>query len=165
VPQCYRMSGDATVKSIQEQIDQIGSEKVSLVAGIRIVGDGPDMPWEGLKQSLDFTRQQEIAGHCLWFSRGVLEVYPKQLEAYYDVAGKGQANNPFKPRDWRRPPIVATQNGDAFVAQVDRKARFRVIVKRDGRWTETMSREFDAGAHTFVEPGADAVELLIDRRP
>jgi uncharacterized lipoprotein YddW (UPF0748 family) len=165
VPQCYRMSGDATVKSIQEQIDQMGSEKVSLVAGIRIVGDGPDMPWEGLKQSLDFTRQQEIAGHCLWFSRGVLEVFPKQLEAYYDVAGKGHANNPFKPRDWRRPPIVAKQNGDAFVAQVDRKARFRVIVKRDGRWVETMSRDFDAGAHTFVEPGAEAVELLVDRRP
>jgi hypothetical protein len=158
------MNGPATIKSIQEQIDQIGENKNDLIAGIRIVGDGPDMEWNDLKSSLEFTREQEIAGHCLWFSRGVLEVYPDELKAFYDVANKGHANNPFKPGDWRKPPVVAEKSGDAWKFHLTQKGRYRVIVKKNGRWAEVNSQVFEAGDHTMVDPEAQAVELLNDRR-
>jgi uncharacterized lipoprotein YddW (UPF0748 family) len=165
VPQVYRMSGEATIKSIDEQIEHMGVEKLNMIAGIRIVGDGPDMPWEGLKASIEHGRNQNIAGHCLWFSRGVLDIYPEQLKAFYDVANKGHAAHPFKPGDWRPAPIVATKTeGGSWRAKVDLKGRYRVIAKKNGAWHETISMNFAEGTHTIVED-ADAVELLVDRRP
>ncbi len=165
VPQCYRMTGATTIKSVAEQVDQIGAEKVNLVAGLRIVGDGPNMPWADLQQSIEFGRKQEIAGHCLWFSRGVLDVYPSELTAFYDVAGKGRATNPFKPGDWRTLPIVASKGEQSWTATIDRPGRFRVIAQKDGRWSEVMIKSLPAGVATFIEPEAQALELLLDRRP
>lgn len=165
VPQCYRLDGPATIKSIQEQVDQIADEKINLTAGIRIVGDGPNMTFDDLKSVLDFTRKQEIAGHCLWFSRGVLEVYPEELKAFYDVQNKGHAANPFKPGDWRPMPLVATRaEGNAWKVKVTSKGRYRIIAKQDGAWSEIVSLELNEGEQTFVQE-AEAVELLVDRRP
>ena len=165
VPQCYRMDGAATIKSIQEQIDQMDEEKASLVPGIRIVGDGPDMPFEDLTRVLDFTRKQELPGHVLWFSRGVLEVYPNELKAYYDVEKNGHASNPFKAGDWRPLPTVPTRgNGDTWTAKIEQAGRYRLIAKKDGAWSEVTSMDLAVGEHTFVQDG-EAAELLIDRRP
>jgi uncharacterized lipoprotein YddW (UPF0748 family) len=165
VPQCYRMDAATTIKSIQEQIDQIDEEKVNLVAGVRIVGDGPDMKADDLKTVLDFTRKQELAGHVLWFSRGVLDLYPNELKAYYDVEKNGRASNPFKAGDWRPLPTVATRStGDAWTAKVEQAGRYRLIAKKAGAWSEITSLDLTVGEHTFVQDG-DAVELLIDRRP
>ncbi len=165
IPQCYRMDGPATIKSIQEQVDQLAQEKINMTAGIRVVGDGPDMKWDDLKATIDYCRKQEIAGHCLWFSRGVLDVYPQQLKDYYDVANKGPSANPLRPGDWRPLPIVAARaDGNAWKATVTSKGRYTVIAKRDGVWSEVASLELPEGEQTIVQE-ADAVELLVDRRP
>jgi uncharacterized lipoprotein YddW (UPF0748 family) len=164
IPQCYRMDGPATIKSIQEQIDHIGDEKASLVPGARIVGDGPDIKFQDLANVIEFCRKQELGGHVLWFSRGVLEVYPQELKAFYDVASKGPAVNPFKPADWRPLPIVATRGeGNSWKASVTQTGRYRVIARTDGVWRETVTTDLKPGDHTFIED-ADAVELLVDRR-
>lgn len=165
LPQTYRMNGDATIKSIDEQIHHMGEEKVYLVPGVRVVGDGPDMPWPDMVKVLDYIREKELAGHCLWFSRGVLEVYPEQFKAYYDVAKNGHAQHPFKPGDHRPAPIVASKGANnAWKATVETGGRYRVIVKQNGRWSEAVSQDFKPGDHTLVFE-ADAVELLADRRP
>jgi uncharacterized lipoprotein YddW (UPF0748 family) len=165
IPQCYRMTGPATIKSIQEQIDQIDEEKYNLAPGIRIVGDGPDMPWQDLKDSIDFCRKQELAGHVLWFSRGVLDVYPEQLKAYYDVANKGHAASPMKPGDWRPMPFVATRGeGNAWKVTLTSGGRYTIIAKKDGVWSEVASLQLKEGENTIVEE-AEAVEVLVDRRP
>lgn len=165
VPQCYRMNGPATITSVKEQIDQIGDEKINLTAGLRVVGDGPDMKWSDMEDALDYCRTQEIAGHVLWFSRGVLDVYPEQFKTYYDVANKGHAANPFKPGDWRPMPIVAQRGeGNQWKANVVTKGRYRIIAKQGDGWSEIASMELTVGEHTLVQE-ADAVELLIDRRP
>ena len=83
LPQCYRLDYPAFEKSFREQVEAIGDRKKDLVAGIRVVGDGPDLSWEDLKKSIELTRELGTGGHCLWFSRGVLDVYPEQLKAFY----------------------------------------------------------------------------------
>ena len=54
-----------------------------LVAGIRVVGDGPDSTWDDLRRSIELSRKSGAKGHVLWFSRGVLDLYPDQLTAFY----------------------------------------------------------------------------------
>jgi uncharacterized lipoprotein YddW (UPF0748 family) len=166
VPQCYRMTGDATVQSIREQIEQIGDAKIDLVAGIRVVGDGPDMPWEGLVQSIEYTREQQIGGHVLWFSRGVLEVYPDQLQSFYDVAKQGHASNPFKPGNWRFAPAVAERQTDGtWRVDVPEGNCYRVIARKkdEHTWQVIETRSFERGGQTLGAIEAEAVELLVDR--
>ena len=174
VPQTYRMNFEATKKSIDEQIGHIGDKRNELIAGIRIVGDGPDMPWDDLAKSIQHTRDTKIGGHVLWFSRGVLEVFPEELKTFYDVANKGQSPHPYKPGDWRPAPIVATRDGQAFVINIKDQRRYKVLAKvtdtkNEGwgeRWVERISKDFEPGTHRLIEgPETTAVEVLVDRRP
>jgi uncharacterized lipoprotein YddW (UPF0748 family) len=84
IPQCYRLNYDAFAQSWQDQLAAVGDRKQDLIAGIRVVGDGPDLSWPDLKKSIELTRTTGAGGHCLWFSRGVLDVYPDQLKTFYD---------------------------------------------------------------------------------
>lgn len=97
IPQNYRLNFDSTRASIRECIDAIpavaGDGKRKLLAGIRIVGDGPDMPEADLLKAIEYTREAGIGGHVLWFSRGVLEVYPDPLQKFYG----GVAPHPYPP--------------------------------------------------------------------
>ena len=52
-------------------------------------------------EALGLARASGNQGHVLWFSRGVLDVYPDELTAFYDVKTKGFAANPHFPADWR----------------------------------------------------------------
>ena len=132
VPQCYRMDGPTTIKSVQEQIDQIDEEKVNLVAGVRVVGDGPDMKADDLTSVIDFTRKQELAGHVLWFSRGVLDVYPKRTQG---VLRRREKRPGIKPLQTRR--LAADAHG--------RDARRRQCVDGKDRPGWTVSRHREAG--------------------
>ncbi|MEM1013272.1 MAG: family 10 glycosylhydrolase [Planctomycetota bacterium] len=80
LPQCYRMDGPATIRSVDEQIDamtRVGDGDLStLIPGIRLVGEGPDMPDEDLVKVIEHIRANDLGGHVHWFSRGVLEVMP-----------------------------------------------------------------------------------------
>lgn len=83
IPQCYRMNYADFAKCWEDQIHAIGPRKKDLIAGIRVVGDGPNLSWEDLKKSIELTRAIGAGGHCLWFSRGVLDLYPEQLKSFY----------------------------------------------------------------------------------
>ena len=165
LPQCYRMDAAATIKSIDEQIEAVSAQGhgrlASLVAGVRLVGEGPDLPAEGLAQIAAHTRAAGIGGQCLWFSRGVLEVMPEAVSKVYERP----AVHPSRPADWRSKPIVATKAG-GWTADVAEAGRYRVIARVDGQWQVADARPFDAGRVAVEAPAdAEAVELLVDRRP
>ncbi|MBL9002358.1 MAG: family 10 glycosylhydrolase [Phycisphaerae bacterium] len=87
IPQCYRMNYTAFEKTWLEQVkymNELGAGRVGdMLAGIRIVGDGPDSTWDDLRKSIELVRSTGGGGHVLWFSRGVLDLYPDQLKAFY----------------------------------------------------------------------------------
>lgn len=97
IPQNYRLNFETTRDSIRQCIDALppgaGDRRGKLLAGIRIVGDGPDLPEADLLKSIQYTREAGIGGHVLWFSRGVLEVYPDALRKFYN----GVAPHPYPP--------------------------------------------------------------------
>lgn len=96
VPQCYRLDFAAFEKSWMDQVRAMGVSRNRLIAGIRLVGDGPDLPREDVARSIELVRQTGGAGHCWWFSRGVLEVHADAIAAHYDVKNKGHAPHPWK---------------------------------------------------------------------
>ena len=98
VPQCYRMNSAAFEKSWSEQLTAVGKDRSNLIAGIRLVGDGPDLSQDDLRRCLALVRESQVAGHCWWFSRGVLDVHAEELTRLYDVAHLGQAEHPWKKR-------------------------------------------------------------------
>jgi len=96
IPQCYRFSYEAFEKSWLEQVEQLarfgrGRSTKDLIAGIRVVGEGKDSTWEDLRKSIELVRRTGGGGHVLWFSRGVLDVYPAELAAFYGVKEQGHA--------------------------------------------------------------------------
>lgn len=93
VPQCYRLDYIGFEKIWHDQLAAIGNHKHDLIAGIRITGDGPNLSWLDLQKSIELTRSTGAGGHCLWFSHGVLDVYPDQLKAFYH----GFIPSPLRP--------------------------------------------------------------------
>ena len=169
VPQNYRFNFERTAASIAEAFPFIGDRRKDLIAGIRIVGDGPDMPEKDLMQSIEFCRKEGLGGHVHWFSRGVLDVFPEELKAFYNVAQLGHAPHPARPADWRKPPIVAKETGEgAWTVSVVQPGNYRIIALRGtdpAQWVTVESRNFAAGTAVLSIPDASAVELLIDRCP
>ncbi len=87
IPQCYRMNYPAFEQTWRDQVKwmkQDGGGRVGdMLAGIRVVGDGPDATWEDVRKSIELVRATGGGGHVLWFSRGVLDLYPEQLKTFY----------------------------------------------------------------------------------
>lgn len=87
VPQCYRNGYDAFAKTWSEQVEHVRERAparvADLVAGIRVVGDGPNASWDDVKRSIELARSGGAKGHVLWFSKGVLDLYPDELKAFY----------------------------------------------------------------------------------
>ena len=164
LPQCYRMDGDATIRSIDEQIQQVntlGDGRIGvLMPGVRLVGDGPDMPEGDLQRVVEHARDTKIGGVVLWFSRGVLEVMPDAVAEAFEQP----ARHPLRPADWRPMPIVAERSGGRWTVDVEQAGPYRVIALLDGQWRVVERRTFDAGEATVRVNAAKAVELLVDRR-
>jgi hypothetical protein len=167
IPQNYRLDFPKTRASIEEGLKVIGDRRGSLLAGVLVVDDEKNMPAADLIKCLQYTRQQKLAGHVLWFSRGVLDVYPEQLKSFYDVAHAGQAPHPARPLDWRSMPLVAFADaGGIWKFRVEKPGKYLAISKQtDGRWTVLGSKSLDAGDSSLAVPDASAVELLPDRKP
>jgi uncharacterized lipoprotein YddW (UPF0748 family) len=87
VVQNYRADFPRTRASIAEGLPLIGGRRGNLFAGIRVVGEGPDITVEDLLASIRFARESGLGGHVLWFSRGVLEVHPVSLRKFYSNTG------------------------------------------------------------------------------
>ncbi|MFZ4575523.1 MAG: glycoside hydrolase family 10 protein [Phycisphaerales bacterium] len=87
VPQCYRIGYPQFEQTWIQQVEELkrrSPDRVKdLAAGIRVVGDGPDASWEDVRKSIELVRSSGAKGHVLWFSKGVLDVYPEQLKAFY----------------------------------------------------------------------------------
>lgn len=100
LPQAYR-STIADFNAIwPAQITAAGSNRGKLGAGLRILGTGAATPWDDLRQMIDRARADNVLGHSLWFSNGILDpgYYRDQLTAYYNVAQLGHAPHPlFQP--------------------------------------------------------------------
>lgn len=155
IPQVYRMNYPAFERTWLEQVGfmkSMGAGRVSdLIAGIRVVGDGPDSTWDDLRKSMELVRSTGGGGHVHWFSRGVLDLYPQQLTEFYAVASKGHAPHPMRPADWRPAPrvlefvqarrIPAAGGGGSIERGVWSFAgapdgRYRVIARTDAGWQE-----------------------------
>jgi len=108
VPQAYRMSYAAFEATWREQTLAVQTRSAyrpaELLAGIRIVGDGPDSSWDQLRRSMELVDVLGQGGHVLWFSRGVLQRYPQELQRWYGQ--RGPAHSPRFPLGWRPAPWV-----------------------------------------------------------
>ncbi|BAM03450.1 glycoside hydrolase family 10 protein [Phycisphaera mikurensis] len=166
VPQVYRTTFKRVSEDWPVQLRAVGSRRTDdLIGGFRINGDGPDTPWAEYEKKLDLVRRRGGGGHVHWFSRGVLETYPAELTAYYDVENAGHAASPMLPADWRPAPVVAERSGGAWHADVAEAGDFRVIARRGDVWSVVDTARLGAGTHELDAPAdAEAVELLVDRR-
>ncbi|MCC5823909.1 MAG: family 10 glycosylhydrolase [Phycisphaerales bacterium] len=174
IPQAYRYDWPAFKATWDQQIGNLhqygaGDRVKDMLAGVLTTGSRPDpVPWADLEQKIDYVRSTKAGGHVWWFSRGVLDVYPRQIEALYDVAGNGHAPHPMRPDGWRTPSIPLQRRGSAGWAARDVPAgRYRVIARgsEGSGWSEFDQIEHRGGLLRI--DGSDsyeAVELLIDRR-
>lgn len=179
IPQIYRTTFERVRSDWPAQLEAVGAGRErDLIAGLRMVGAGDDTPWEDYRRKIELVREMkgpggEVAGgHCHWFSRGVLEVYPEELTRFYDVRHRGQAPHPHLPqvdgRPWRPMPIVMSRaHRGGWVAEDVPAGDYRLIVQRDGRWSVHDTLRHGGGALRFADNAqvdAEAVELLVDRR-
>jgi uncharacterized lipoprotein YddW (UPF0748 family) len=174
VPQAYRFNYESFRDTWAEQVRVIGDRREDLLAGIRVVGEGDDTTWPDLVRKMDFVRKTKSGGHVHWFSRGVLEVYPEQLTAYYDVERNGPAAHPKFGAEHRPAPIALTElhrgNPETLLWFHDLvpAGNYRIIATTDDHgWSTvgTVSLEEDGRAEVRTDPDVTAVELLVDRRP
>lgn len=179
IPQVYRntaASFDSTWDGAGSmttggQVQFMGNRRMDFAAGISInQGSGAWNPWSELLPMVQQVRATNppVAGHVWWYSDGVLRAYQSQLTAFYDVAGTGQAPRPDLPADWRPPPVVAERdagNPSLWTLSVPADARYRIIQRVGGTWTEIRSTVYAAGPLQLTFANVDAIELLLDRRP
>jgi hypothetical protein len=104
-------------------------------------------------------------GHCWWYSRGVLEVFPQLLTEFYDVKTQGHAPHPKRGADWRPPPIVAKYADGEWNARLEDNTRYRVIAKVEGAWKQ-LHNDVNGTQFGLGDPNRkyEAVELLVQRR-
>lgn len=179
VPQAYRLSYASFEATWREQVHALQAAGVyrpaELVAGIRLVGDGRDSSWEQLRSSINLVRGFANGGHVLWFSRGVLGLFERELTAFYG----GAVPSPRFAPGWRQPSVRGSEML-ARTAATQRLWSFAGVAP--GAWRAVgRSRKAGPGAPwrylqdvVVREPGKapllplplefDEVELLIDRR-
>lgn len=178
IPQCYRYNWPAFRATWDQQVGNLrdaGAESrvKDMLAGILTTGSQPDpVPWEDLRQSVEHVRATGGGGHVWWFSRGVLDVYPNELSAFYGVESSGQAPHPMRPADWRRAPIVIEGRKDAQARLFSLKdvppGRYHVLQHNPALPGQYNMRSMDVreGAGEIRLPGdVERIELLVDRRP
>jgi uncharacterized lipoprotein YddW (UPF0748 family) len=163
VPQVYRTSLAAFQPEWERQMGVIAGRERDLLAGIRIVGSGPDTSWEDLRGKIETSRSPASGGHVHWFSRGVLDLYRQELTTLYEAP----VPHPRRPADWRPPPLAADAGPDDsgfWKIAVPYAGTYRIVARRGERWTEESAQSFEKGEVKVQVHGADAVELLLDRR-
>jgi uncharacterized lipoprotein YddW (UPF0748 family) len=176
IPQVYRPNfsdfnrdwdGTGNITT-QGQVQYMGTRRGDFAAGISVNTGSGVITWADAQQMVNLVRGTSgVAGHVWWYSKGVLETYPTQLTAYYNVAANGQAPRPDRPADWRPPPVVATKitGTSNWTVTIPADGRYRLIKRVGSAWFERLNGVFGDGLTTFTVPGVDAVELLVDRRP
>lgn len=179
IPQCYRYNFPAFKGTWDQQVEMLtrygAADRVKdMLAGVLTTGSEPNpVPWSDLSQAIAHVRSTGGGGHVWWFSRGVLDVYPSEVTALYDIAAKGWMPNPNFPPDWRPAPIVLESRGGGWVGRA-KPGTYRVIGRENGVWQDAgglvvPAEGVEADGLAPVECGLprpwESVELLVDRRP
>ena len=178
IPQVYRFNYPAFEKTWLEQVEHMrvlgGDRQRDLLAGIRVVGEGKDATWDELRESMLLVRKTGGGGHVHWFSRGVLDVYPNPLTAFYG----GHVPSPKFAANWRRTSIplfrsAAIASGAAATAWFHpdlARGNYRLIGFDGKSWQYVSDHVIDrssAGVGRtvfFVDGNYQEVELIVDRR-
>ena len=164
VPQVYRLNYPSFQAEWKRQVATIGDRNRDLIAGIRLVGDGPDAAKEDIAAYATLPRTTQSMGHCWWFSRGVLEVFPTEIANFYDVARNGQAPHPRFGSDWRPKPIVAALGRNGIWSADLPAGKYTVIARNGTIWRVVKPLECGSRAKPQVRVKAEAVEFLTRRR-
>jgi uncharacterized lipoprotein YddW (UPF0748 family) len=186
IPQCYRYDFPAFKATWDQQVENLsragaGDRVGDMLAGILTTGSRPDpVPWEDLRRAVGHVRTTGGGGHVWWYSRGVLDEYPREIAAFYG----GTARDPRFPDAWRTGSIACELDassppafGDGLVYRATKmieKGDYRAIVKRGGVWrteeivpADRFSRPRELATTIVTRAGGaiEAVELIRDRRP
>lgn len=178
IPQVYRIGYPAFEKTWLEQVEHLrmlGADRQrDMLAGIRVVGEGRNATWVELRDAITLVRQTG-GGHVLWFSRGVLDVYPQELAAFY----AGHVESPKVPAGWRKPSIAMFRQHSAAGFAAGRNAwvhpdlprgSYRLIGFDGTTWQyldeQTITRHSSVNSSTvfFVDGQYSQIELILDRR-
>jgi len=168
VPQVYRANLSDYRRdlpdNVQPFIDNNAEEKA--VIGIRFNGAGADTPAPTVQQMIvdaALAADGDLAGHSLFYSKGLID-NAAAMSGFYG----GPSGHPYFDEDWRPEAWVASRvnaQDDLWAVQLPEAGYYRLIAKRGFRWTEESSRLLEAGFQWLAVPDADAVELIVDRRP
>jgi uncharacterized lipoprotein YddW (UPF0748 family) len=171
IPQAYRHSYAAFERTWLDQVAAVrtdgGNRQRDLLAGIRIVGDGPDSDWDQLRRSIELARREGNGGHVLWFSRGVLDLYPAELTAFYRASGA--ARSPHFPEGWRRPSVPLQRSGGVrgagqrWIVPALPPGRYRAVGHDGSRW-HYLDALAPGVRSVRLDPRFRRVEVLLDRR-
>ena len=172
IPQVYRMNYPSFQRDWYQQVEFMGNRKTDLIAGVRLVGDGPEQSRNDVTKHAELTRATQTGGHCWWFSRGVLDVFPNELANFYNVPQNGQAPHPRFGSQWRPLPIKATRVGTSTKWRATlTHGKWQLIAKIAGAWQPIKTVIIDAKskAKTTVNTeevihNAEAVEYLLQRK-
>ena len=176
IPQAYRHSYAAFEATWLEQINELRKAGAyrpqDLVAGIRITGHGPDSSWAQLRDSMQLARREGNGGHVLWFSRGVLDIYARELTALY--ADSGPARSPRFPPGWRprSVPLIADAALPGAMQRTWRMpmvpvvpaGRYQLIGFDGRRWMALRTLAVSGAGSIDLPLDLREVELLRDRR-
>ena len=182
IPQAYRLTYPAFEATWKEQtawMKSLGADRQrDLIAGIRLVGDGlNNSSWDQLRDSMLLAREAGNGGHVHWYSRGVLDLFPRELGAFY--AESGSAHSPHFPSSWRQASIPMFRHsprghelasGQTWIARSIPRGRYRMIGFDGSSWEYVDDAPIE-GANAWVDqmffnvPSRySQVELLLDRR-
>ncbi|MFN3168198.1 MAG: family 10 glycosylhydrolase [Phycisphaeraceae bacterium] len=168
-PQAYRSSIGAFNAIVNDQVAPFEPGQLDrLVMGLRSNGSGASTPINDLLQMIDRTRSEGLAGHSIWYSANVRDLFAAELTAYYDVANAGHADHPMFGPDHRPDPIAGVAQGDdVFRFLLDTTRAYKVIA-RDAPtddWSLRRAAVYPQGTADILVPGAFEVALLVDHRP
>lgn len=164
VPQVYRFSFDSFQAEWRRQVSSMGARNKDLIAGIRLTGDGPDTAKEEIAMHAELPRLTKSMGHCWWYSKGVLEVFSKEIADFYDVSRKGQAPHPRFGTGWRPKPIVASRDKNGVWFATVPAGKYSVIAQKGGSWHILKGVKVSSCSTQRIKSTATAVEFLVDRR-
>lgn len=164
VPQVYRFSYADFERDWNQQVQFMGSRNKDMIAGIRLTGDGPDATRNEVAKHAELPRQMKSMGHCWWYSRGVLDVFSKEIAGFYNVLRYGQAPHPRFGSDRRPKPIVAGRDGEAKWSAELGPGKYRAIAFADGGWKQIKVLKVSKRSKQTIRAEAEAVEFLVSRR-
>ncbi len=129
---------------------------------------GKDSSWEQLRRSIELTRRQGNGGHVLWYSRGVLDLYARQLKAFY--SGGQTVPSPQFPPGWRPAAVALKPRGSSgpgdptsWVLPENHPQQY-VLIGYDGQLREAAVIQSQKDDTVTLAKPYKKVELLVDRR-